>query len=367
MEKLTDQEKKSFAEKAISITESDELRIKKQATAEIDKLRKLAATSHKTSKFQELIENAQLFFSMVNHPEFHLPVITRKWIALGLDYLISPFDLIPDAIPHIGYSDDALVLSWVKYLVNKDIERYKAYTDALKSQEIGGCIKNLKNGANNHEIIIISGILSKPDDPQYTSLWLKQIDSIYPDSSVSIFHWNHIQTIEMEDDIRNLDHQLSLKISYNTDDFKLDWDDAKIHTELYAKTFLKDINDLVESKKVNTVTLICHSLGVRLFANCLNELKQGIIDEVYFMAGAIEDRQVFMENYKKINKIYNLYIEKDFVLKFLFENFEKGDKPIGIEPITKEYCKNIFDIDCSRNIKKHSDYKEKLALLLSKK
>ena len=168
----------------------------------------------------------------------------------------------------------------------------------------------------------------------------------------------------MEEDIRNLDHQLSLKISYDTDAFQLDWNDAKTHTDIYAKTFLKDLNDLIKSKKSKKVTIICHSLGARLFVNCLDELEQGLIDEVYFTAGAMNNRQALLKNCYKINKIHNLYIKNDYVLKFLFENFEKGDKPIGIEPITKEYSKNIFDIDCSNTVKKHSDFKEKLAQIL---
>ena len=281
-EKLTEKNIKLFEKKVASISDKDEIRIKENAFTEIDKLRKLVTTSKKTAKFQKMIENAQLLFDIVNNNEFHLPLNSRKWIAFGLDYLISPYDLIPDPIPGIGYSDDALVLSWIKYLINKDIERYRAYLEALKSQETGGFIKPLKVGGNENEIIIISGILSKVDDPQYTSIWVKQIEAIYPKSSISIFHWNHIQTIEMEEDIRNLDHQLSLKISYDTDSFQLDWNDAKQHTEIYAKTFLKDLEDLVKLKKSNKVTVFCHSLGSRLFVNCINEIREGIIDEVYF-------------------------------------------------------------------------------------
>ncbi|MCF8298781.1 MAG: DUF726 domain-containing protein [Saprospiraceae bacterium] len=364
MKNLTDNEKKLFEKKATSITDNDEIRIKKQAAIEIDKLKKIALGSKKSAKFLELIENAQLFYDISNTDKFHLPISSRKWIAFGLDYLISPYDLIPDAIPGIGYSDDALVLSWVKYLVNKDFERYKAYLEALKSQETGGFIKPLKDGKNNHEIIIISGILCKANDPNYTSIWLKQIESIYPESSISIFHWNHIKTIEMEEDIRNLDHELSLKISYDTDALKLDWDDAKQHTEIYSKTFLKDLEDLVKINKSNKVSIFCHSLGTHLFVNCLNEIREGLVDEVYFMAGATNNRKTILKNSHKINKIINLYIENDYVLRFLFENFEKDDKPIGISPITKEYIKNIFDIDCSKKITRHSDYKEKLAELL---
>jgi uncharacterized membrane protein YkvA (DUF1232 family) len=35
------------------------------------------------------------------------------WIVAGLNYLVDPFDLIPDQVPFLGYVDDATVVEFV--------------------------------------------------------------------------------------------------------------------------------------------------------------------------------------------------------------------------------------------------------------
>ena len=35
------------------------------------------------------------------------------WIVAGLNYLVDPFDLIPDMTPFLGYVDDAIVVEFV--------------------------------------------------------------------------------------------------------------------------------------------------------------------------------------------------------------------------------------------------------------
>ncbi len=35
------------------------------------------------------------------------------WIVAALNYLVDPFDLIPDSIPFLGYVDDAIVVEFV--------------------------------------------------------------------------------------------------------------------------------------------------------------------------------------------------------------------------------------------------------------
>ena len=42
----------------------------------------------------------------------HLPVDVRRLMAVGLHYLVNPFDVIPDHIYGDGYVDDALVLNY---------------------------------------------------------------------------------------------------------------------------------------------------------------------------------------------------------------------------------------------------------------
>jgi uncharacterized membrane protein YkvA (DUF1232 family) len=42
----------------------------------------------------------------------HLSQEVRRFVAVGLHYLVNPFDVIPDHIYGDGYTDDALVLNY---------------------------------------------------------------------------------------------------------------------------------------------------------------------------------------------------------------------------------------------------------------
>jgi uncharacterized membrane protein YkvA (DUF1232 family) len=61
---------------------------------------------------------------------YHLPLGTLFTVLLGLAYFVDPIDLIPDAIPVIGFVDDAAVLTWVLRRVRKDLDAFRAWEDA---------------------------------------------------------------------------------------------------------------------------------------------------------------------------------------------------------------------------------------------
>jgi uncharacterized membrane protein YkvA (DUF1232 family) len=51
------------------------------------------------------------------HDEYkQVPNDALLWIVTALNYLVDPFDLIPDSIPFLGFVDDAIV---VEFVVNK--------------------------------------------------------------------------------------------------------------------------------------------------------------------------------------------------------------------------------------------------------
>jgi uncharacterized membrane protein YkvA (DUF1232 family) len=56
-----------------------------------------------------------------------IPVGSIVAIVSALLYWLSPVDLIPDAIPGIGYLDDALVIGMCLKLVDADLELYIAW------------------------------------------------------------------------------------------------------------------------------------------------------------------------------------------------------------------------------------------------
>lgn len=67
-------------------------------------------------------------FAKKEYPE--VPLGTIIAIISALAYWLSPVDLIPDAIPVLGHTDDAgIVLACLK-LVDSDIQEYIAWRDA---------------------------------------------------------------------------------------------------------------------------------------------------------------------------------------------------------------------------------------------
>jgi uncharacterized membrane protein YkvA (DUF1232 family) len=75
---------------------------------------------------RDLAKNVVLLFEMLIDPSCQIPWRTTAGIVFALAYFISSFDVIPDAIPVIGFFDDALVVAEVVYMFSADIKRYEA-------------------------------------------------------------------------------------------------------------------------------------------------------------------------------------------------------------------------------------------------
>lgn len=51
-------------------------------------------------------------------------------------YLVSPFDLIPDNVPFLGFIDDALIINLVIQLcIDKELDRYRTWRGVQNAQE----------------------------------------------------------------------------------------------------------------------------------------------------------------------------------------------------------------------------------------
>ena len=62
-----------------------------------------------------------------------LPIGSAVAALTALIYFLSPVDLIPDAVPVIGYLDDAAVLAIVWTLIESDVEAYLEWRDGPKN------------------------------------------------------------------------------------------------------------------------------------------------------------------------------------------------------------------------------------------
>jgi uncharacterized membrane protein YkvA (DUF1232 family) len=77
------------------------------------------------SGLRDFAVNLVRLFEMLTEPGFAIPWKTTAAIVFGLAYFISSIDLIPDAIPVLGFMDDAFVLAEVMVMVAADLARFE--------------------------------------------------------------------------------------------------------------------------------------------------------------------------------------------------------------------------------------------------
>ena len=71
------------------------------------------------------IDDLQFASRMLRDPHFQLTKETKTVLIIGLLYVISPIDVIPDAIPLLGLVDDALVAGYALRQASAELERYR--------------------------------------------------------------------------------------------------------------------------------------------------------------------------------------------------------------------------------------------------
>ena len=96
-----------------------------------DKLQVLHEDSEERNVF---VSNIKLVMRMIqSHFNGTYPSFSNKSMLLlifSLVYFITPFDLIPDFIPALGFTDDISVLYFVLQSLASDIENFKQWEKA---------------------------------------------------------------------------------------------------------------------------------------------------------------------------------------------------------------------------------------------
>ena len=87
-------------------------------------------------QLKDLIEKVILFTEIVqnyvNGSYRNVETKTLIFIIAAILYFLNPFDIIPDVLPLIGFTDDAAVLLFVFSKLNKEIEKYETWKTTVE-------------------------------------------------------------------------------------------------------------------------------------------------------------------------------------------------------------------------------------------
>ena len=365
MDKLTDKNKELFENQIKRITPKDEKKVLNGIEDELNKLR-VIANRNQSFKIKNLISNAELLLEILVDKDFPLGESTRKWIIFGLGYLISDLDLIPDAIPYIGYNDDALILQWVIHMIDKDISRYNQYKQALKDGEKGNIIHEFIPGNQDNILILLPGLLPTLVEDSRAQ-WKEKIQLLrekFNHASVYIFEHqiNHLNALV--DVIRIIDHEMKLKPSYEQEDFKVQWQQLRKEHLALGEGLAKDIKELKNRNPNLSIDILAIGTTTLLAEKAIEVLPKDSVSKYYSFGNMQTNMEIINKVSKKTQHIDFYFFEADYLIQFIFENFEANTIPMGIQPTTISERKSIKYHNLKDKISKHSDYLLKIDKIL---
>ncbi len=107
----------------------------KETLGKEDEIKKLFKRVKVLAKYcNDLCEIFELLRDRVAGIYMETPWTTIAALTGALIYVLSPFDLILDIIPGIGFLDDAIVIGLAIKLAQPDLEKYRAWKTARKGR-----------------------------------------------------------------------------------------------------------------------------------------------------------------------------------------------------------------------------------------
>ena len=366
MIELSKAHKSIFEKHADKITSKDEQRVLNLIDSEIKKLEKEFELKS-SSNIESLITNVNLLLELLRDEDFPLTESSQKWLVFGLNYLISDFDIIPDGIPGIGYIDDALVISWVKGLLEKDIKRFSFYKKIKELSDKSGLIKEMLQGDGHTEIIIIPGFLSNDYYTENFTQWVQLIKKSKLGNEkpgISILDWKTNYTTEFHNTLLLADHKLNLKPKYDAELFMADWQQLKTDYSNLAKPFYNELKEIKKQSPDKKIILITLNIGSYIIDNSDFKDEIGLIDDYYMFGSCSQTIYAGEIVGTKVKNIYNFFNPKDGALKFIFDNFEEDNNIAGLSAISTAKSLKVRNINLNNKLDRHASYKEDLSAFI---
>lgn len=142
---------------------------------EADAPKKISQMPSKFAKAKEAFLDIGAFLKDVCQGKYKASWFTLSLLAVAVVYVLSPVDLIPDAIPLVGWIDDATVIMWVYQALKDEFEKWKEAKSQIDiDDELDSAISardNAKKPVAGEASIIAERKMTRPElDEFYDSL-----------------------------------------------------------------------------------------------------------------------------------------------------------------------------------------------------
>jgi len=161
------------------------------------------------------------------------------------------------------------------------------------------------------------------------------------------------------------EYDIVMGYSWPGGDHRMEWWSSKRRANAVARRFRFLLEDFVQAGVC--VDIMSHSLGARLVLKALKQsLMNNLVRNYFCMAAAVDNEcfekgEEFADSVKKMQRCCIFHSKKDAVLAMVYK-IAAFDNALGLlGPEDKAYIhnrtKNIFVVNCKKEVKSHGGYK----------
>ncbi len=112
----------------------DRAREKQITSAAVDRIERARAVDP-PDYVRERLDRLEQIVQMTYDAEWSLPVLVKTRILAALSYLANPEAIIPNAVPGLGYLDDAIMIELVSQQLRHELEGYRDFCEFRRNEE----------------------------------------------------------------------------------------------------------------------------------------------------------------------------------------------------------------------------------------